>query len=296
MFTSPSSSVSTRKKPGSSIFSFRLVSCGNFKRKKSSRCCFHPPSSSVIFPDLALYSQREELAEGRQPRWVNADIEDPTPNGGRDTEKIIRVTVRNRSDKVRALQAKVTVAYSTFGIGFPFEPISYPQYINLEPQTEASLPFRTPFQIAPPPAGAVQGKTLYSIGVLVLVEHEKDKRQINNVGEHMRKTLPLPIQEFEYVPFPVKNNVDSEREIFFSLTDTHDDYLFLEQESRVFSAMEEVEMKLLHSGKAFIYDPDAELEKEVSIIAKDATGSLVGGLTISFRYVAISVAPGQNNN
>src|SRR6185503_20554778 len=80
-------------------------------------CCLRLPRPFEK-PDLAIYSQHEELLAGREPSWDNPDIWTHTSRPFallRETS----VRVYNRSPSVSAVNALVHLRLFPFGIGTP---------------------------------------------------------------------------------------------------------------------------------------------------------------------------------
>ena len=91
--------------------------CGGVRTKRTGKGCNNIwPNTPVDTPDLAVYSQIEELQKGNIPSWDSPDMmtDDWRPFRLRQDALI---KIRNLSDSVPAINALVHYYTSSFGIG-----------------------------------------------------------------------------------------------------------------------------------------------------------------------------------
>src|SRR6266700_2397680 len=90
--------------------------CSLTLRDRRSCCCVAVDDPPPARPDLAIYSQEEQLALGAAPTWDSPDI---LTNYWSPFKLMpeISVTVRNLSSSVAAVNAQVLLYTSVFGLG-----------------------------------------------------------------------------------------------------------------------------------------------------------------------------------
>ena len=165
-------SLSSSTATSSPIWARLLRNFCNPKRPSHPQCCTYlPPDHPIEKPDLAIYSQNEQLAIGNAPSWDSPDI---TTNDWRPfrLKASSKVTVRNLSPKVSAVNALVHFFTSPFGIGMP-RTLLATKMITLQAAAQAELDF-------PLDAATLAGDQ--RIGVYVGLEHPHDAKAINNSG------------------------------------------------------------------------------------------------------------------
>lgn len=149
----------------------RGCSCGGSFR--ASRCSNHklPLSSPVKTPDLAIYSQKEELLAGNSPTWDSPDINTNHWGPFRLKEEAT-VTVRNLSLDTPAVNTIIHYSTAPFGIGFkPIPRLS--KFLSIPPNSEVFIKFPLEQEVL---AGDQR------IGVFIDIEHPHDKNTMNNTG------------------------------------------------------------------------------------------------------------------
>ena len=92
--------------------------CSPNRDPPSGTACCLPIDILIDLPDLAIYSQVDELARGRLPTWNSVDI---TMNRRSPWQLLQEPTVRirNLSTSAGAVNASVSFVVSRFGIGTP---------------------------------------------------------------------------------------------------------------------------------------------------------------------------------
>src|SRR5689334_6103646 len=112
--------------------------CRPQRPKQRGACCLSvstPPQR----PDPAIYSQDEQIQAGQIPTWDSPDIVTNSDIPWA-LHPETRVTVRNLSPQVAAVNALVQLSVSAFGIGPTPAPLSA-QLVTLEPSATATLNF-----------------------------------------------------------------------------------------------------------------------------------------------------------
>jgi hypothetical protein len=241
---------------------------------RRGRCCTYlSPDHPIERPDLAIYSQDEQLALGSLPSWDNPDI---TTNSWRPftlfpSSKII---VRNLSPKVSAVNAFVHFFISPFGIGMP-RTLLATKMVSIPPSAQVELDF-------PLDATTLAGDQ--RIGVYVVLEHPQDGKSINNRGEqvHVGSYTTESGRIFD-VTIPVLNNTNFAQNMVFSVLPT-DLIASVTPTSHAFAQKEQIDINLhVEVPPALLGTPNNEINRAVTVIAKLNTGELVGGVSRLLR-------------
>lgn len=152
----------------------RSVTCPRARPRPSRpSCCVHT-DTPIDRPDLAIYSQAEQLAAGGQPTWNSPDITTNFVGAGKLMPEA-EVTVRNLSPSASAVGANVHCLVSRFGIGFPRTLIGT-SVVGLAAGAQKKL--KVPF-----PQAVLAGPQ--RIGFHVRIDHPSDPVTINNAGSQV---------------------------------------------------------------------------------------------------------------
>lgn len=142
-----------------------------------SACCAHlGPEHKIDRPDLAIYSQAEQLSLGASPTWDSPDIITNAWGPFRLNPEA-QVVVRNRSGVATAANGLVNFSTSPFGIGFPRTLVAS-QKLTLGPGQQVSLNF--------PLAQAILSGDP-RVGVFIDLEHPYDTEPLSNHGEQVHE-------------------------------------------------------------------------------------------------------------
>lgn len=142
-----------------------------------SACCAHlGPEHKVDRPDLAIYSQAEQVALGAPPTWDSPDIVTNSWGPFRLNAEA-QVVVRNRSGVATAANALVNFSISSFGIGFPRTLVASHK-LTLGPGQQVSMNF--------PLAQAILSGDPRA-GVFIDLEHPHDTEPLSNHGEQVHE-------------------------------------------------------------------------------------------------------------
>jgi hypothetical protein len=236
-------------------------------------CTYLSPNHPIERPDLAIYSQDEQLALGSLPSWDNPDI---ITNSWRPftlfpSSKII---VRNLSPKVSAVNALVHFFISPFGIGMP-RTLLATKMVSISPSAQVELDF-------PLDATTLAGDQ--RIGVYIVLEHPQDGKSINNRGEqvHIGAYTTESGRIFD-VTIPVLNNTNFTQKMVFSVLPT-DLSALVSPTSHTFAQQEQININLhIEVPAALLGTLNNVINRAVTVIAKLDTGELVGGVSRLLR-------------
>jgi hypothetical protein len=234
---------------------------------RPTTCCARvatPPDR----PDLATYSQNEQISLGSAPSWNSPDI---TTNNEFPWTLLpqAQIVVRNLSATASAVNALVNVSTSAFGIGMPRTPLAG-LLISLGPSQSVTLEY--PFS-----PSILAGDQ--SIGTFVDILHPYDKRLINNKGAQTLKGVTTSNAgrgiDFQ---FPVANQEAAPRTIDLAIvTSTLIGSLSLT--SHAFVAFEQIAVTLHIDVPATMHGTaGSPVYNEVTVVGTSG-GALVDGLT-----------------
>lgn len=148
--------------------------CPRPRRREGRPSCCLRTRTPIDRPDLAIYSQAEQLEIGVQPTWNSPDITTNYIGAGRLLPEAL-VMVRNLSPTASAVNANVHCYVSRFGIGFD-RMLFGTAVVNFPPATQKEL--RVPF-----PQAVLNGEQ--RVGFHVRIEHPTDPVIINNEGSQV---------------------------------------------------------------------------------------------------------------
>ncbi len=248
-----------------------LCNCGRPGVKPDAgSCCVTTTDTPIERPDLAIYSQIEQLANGAMPSWDSPDIVTNHWAPFRLMEEA-QVTVRNLSPTTAAANAIVHYYTSPFGIG-PRRQLRLSQMVSLAPGQQATLLFPLHQEVlSGDPRTAVH----------IEIEHPYDPNKINNSGSqvHDGGFTSESGRSFD-VRVPVFNDSGESRQIDLSVLPTELS-ASLTPTSHVFAPFEQILATLHIDVPAFLTGtPASPVQKGVTIVGRlAATGALIGGAT-----------------
>lgn len=255
----------------SSIFS-KGCNCGGRPKKRRGRCNSIETDKPIEKPDLAIYSQEEELFNSVSPDWNSPDITTNNYKPFRLMEEV-EVRVRNLS-AVPASNAYIHFYTSPFGIGTR-PSLKYSKKINISGNSEVELLF-------PLDQSTLQGEQ--RIGTHVKIEHSGDEKLINNRGSQTIDGAYTSESGRSFsVSIPVLNDSFSSREINLSIMST-DLTVSITPTSKVFAPHEQVNATLTINVPAHISGaPDNVIKRGVTVVGRLSSGELIGGATRLLR-------------
>jgi hypothetical protein len=225
-------------------------------------------------PDLAIYSQAEQLANNAAPSWDSPDIvtNDWGPFRLRNEAT---VTVRNLSPTTAAANALVHYYTSPFGIGTR-RTLRISQLVSLGPGQQAQLLFPLHQEV-------LSGDP--RTGVHIEIEHPTDSNLLNNSGSqvHDGGFTSESGRSFD-VQIPVLNDSPMSRQIDLSIAAT-DLSASLSSSSHVFAPFQQVMVTLHIDVPAFLTGSSGSpVQRAVTVFGRLAgTGEVVGGATRLLR-------------
>ncbi len=168
-------------------------------------CCV-PIPVPIQTPDVAIYSQEEQLSVGNPPTWDNPDI---LTNYWRPFRLMpeVSVTIRNLSS-INAVNVQVAISTSAFGIGMPRTPSGSKTLSLAGGQQQVILfPVSQALLNAPDPR----------IGAFVDIIHPHDRKLINNKGvQLLADEYTSAVGRAFTVNFPVLNSAAVAQQITLS--------------------------------------------------------------------------------
>jgi hypothetical protein len=224
-------------------------------------------------PDLAIYSQAEQLAQGVAPSWDSPDI---VTNDWRPfrLRQEASVTIRNLSATTSAANARVHFYTSPFGIGTRRQ-LRLTRVVSLGPAQQADLLFPLHQEVL-----AGDPRT----GVHIVIEHPTDRVAVNNAGSqvHDGGYTTESGRSFD-VAIPVLNDSGVSRQIQLSVLPT-DLLATVVPASRMFGPFEQVNADLhIEVPAALSGSPGNEIARAVTVIARVGAGEVIGGATRLLR-------------
>jgi hypothetical protein len=235
---------------------------------RNSGCCIAtavPPQR----PDLATYSQLEQISLGNAPTWNSPDI---TTNNEFPWTLLptFFVNVRNLSAVASAINALVTMSTSPFGIGMTQTPLSS-QRLSLGPGQTVALSFTVPPALL---AGA------QSLGTFVDIRATYDSKLINNSGAQVLTGIMASAGgRNPALAFSVLNSMGAGRTISLSVLPNALG-ASVSPASQAFAPWEQITATLNINVPAAMHgSPGSPIYNEVTVVAYAADGSLVGGAT-----------------
>lgn len=254
------------------IFS-KLCNCRNtINPSKPLRCKSASVDSPVKHPDLAIYSQLEQISLGNFPTWDSPDI---LSNNWRpfQLKSETNIKVRNISS-VAAINSQVHFFTSPFGIGTRKE-LKLTKIVNLGTGQEAVLNFPLDQQ-------TLSGDQ--RVGIHILIEHPHDDQLLNNSGSQVHDGAYTTESGRSFtVQIPVLNDSPISRQILLQILPT-DMIATITPFNHSFGPFEQIVAKLHVTVPNFLNGSAANiLEKSVTVRGSLASGELIGGVTRLLR-------------
>jgi hypothetical protein len=251
-----------------------LCNCGQPRPKPARPCgCVSIRDTPIERPDLAIYSQLEQLSAGQAPSWDNPDIvtNDWGPFRLR-TEAT--VTIRNLSGSTAASNARVHYYTSPFGIGTR-PTLRLTRVVSLGPNAQVDLAFPLTQEL-------LTGDP--RTGVHIVIEHPTDERLINNSGSQVHDGGYTSESGRSFsVAIPVLNDTGLTRRIDLAVLPT-DLVANVAPLSHVFAPGEQIVATLSIDVPPFLVGSAAvEIPRGVTVIGRTPAGELVGGVTRLLR-------------
>lgn len=239
----------------------------------NSRSRFVTNSFAKEEPDLVIYSQNIELANNRIPTWDNPDIITNIWNPFR-LKSEAKITIRNLSTKVPAIDVNVNFYLSDFGIGTELKRF-FTKKINIPPSS--NLKIQLPF------SHTLLNKSS-RIGLHVKIEHGKNKNISNKISSQVIDGISiLEMGRGFEVDIPVFNNSNYEERI--SLSNYPSDLIIsYSEQSLILSpySMKNIKLRINvpldigNNGSTF-------MKRDITLIGKLLNGKIIGGVTILLR-------------
>jgi hypothetical protein len=246
--------------------------CSGTRRRRRGDCCLQVTNIPINKPDLAIYSQDEEVSFGRQPTWDNPDI---TTNlwGPFRLMESVQVRITNRSEKTNAANGLVNLYMGPFGIGMPFR-LSSIQRVNILRGNAIDLSF--------PLEESLRVGDTQRLSFKVVTQHPYDPNPINNQGSQCidGRHTSLAGRHFT-VDIPVRNPHPTARrrinlQVFPGELGASIDWNTFE-----FAPLEEkvVHLAITVPG-GFRETDDSSTKPHVTVLATHTSGQLLGGASI----------------
>lgn len=255
--------------------SLRRCKCGGKSRPpESQNCVTLPPDTPIKKPDLAIYSQIEELSLGNIPTWDSPDI---VTNEWRPFRLLTEalVTIRNLSVEAPAINTLVHYSISPFGIGMR-EELKLSKRVNVAVGSEVQLKFPLDQQ-------TVDGDP--RVGAHIRIEHPHDPVRINNAGSQVHDGGFTSESGRNFtVQIPVLNNSNFTREIQLGLMPTDGIVASIDPVAQTFAPFQETIATLsIQVSGALSGTPGNSISRAVTVVGQLSTGELIGGVTRLLR-------------
>jgi hypothetical protein len=251
-----------------------LCNCGGRPKSRRGRCNNVTVKNTPIEkPDLAIYSQVEQLASGNLPNWDSPDI---TTNHWLPFRLMqeAKVVVRNLSTTASATNALVHYYISPFGIGTQRQMLAT-RKINVPAGSQVELFF-------PLDQSTLDGDP--RVGVHIEIEHPYDEHLINNRGSQVHDgSYTSEVGRSHAISIPVLNNTNFSRQIHLSTLPT-DIVASISPTSRNFAPHEQIIANLEMDVPAFLSgSSDDVIHRSVTVLGRLSGGELIGGITKLLR-------------
>ena len=252
-----------------------LCNCGRRPGRRPPRGgCVTIDDTPIEKPDLAIYSQDEQMAAGVATSWDSPDIVTNHWGPFRLMEEA-RVKVRNLSPTTFAANALVHYFTSPFGIGTRRE-LRLTRMVSLAPLQEVELLFPLHQEV-------LKGDP--RTGVHILIEHPGDDNTLNNRGSQVHDGGYTTESGRTFnVQIPVLNDSGVSREITLNVLPT-DLLASVTPANHVFAPFEQLVATLHVQVPSFLTgSPGAVVERAVTVIGRLAGGGeVIGGVTRLLR-------------
>jgi hypothetical protein len=251
-----------------------LCNCGRPSGPLPPRCrCISVDETPIETPDLAIYSQAEQLANGALPSWDSSDIvtNDWSPFRLRPEAE---VTVRNLSATTSAVNASIHFYTSPFGIGTRRQ-LRLTRVVSLGPSQQVTLLFPLHQEV-------LSGDP--RTGVHIVIEHPTDRVAINNAGSQVHDGAYTTESGRSFdVGLPVVNDSGVTRAFQLSILPT-DLLANVTPSTYTFAPFEQIVANLHIEVPAFLSGtPGNAIARGVTVLARADGGQVIGGATRLLR-------------
>lgn len=252
-----------------------FCNCSGIPRKRPGDCCLRITNAPFHRPDLALYSQAEEVYFGRQPTWNNPDITTNDWWPFRLMESV-EVRVSNRSTKANAGNALINLFVGPFGIGMP---------LSLYASRKTTVIHGNSVNLQFPLDSSLRAEESQRFSFMVKAEHPYDTELINNQGSQTidGRQTSLAGRHFT-VDVPVRNpHSDVSRRIELQVIPGAL-IASINWDHHEFAPLEERVVRLDVTVPAGLRETEDSSNKyPVTVIATYNGGMLLGGATVITR-------------
>ena len=220
-------------------------------------------------PDLATYSQDEQIGSGNIPTWNSPDILTNVTLPFKLLPEA-EITVRNLS-ATPASNALVHIFTSPFGIGTQ-ETIQLSQLVNIGGGQQITLKY-------PWSQAILEGDQ--RVGIHIRIEHPYDEKLINNFGSQVIDAAYTSVAGRNFsILVPVVNNSAFNHTLQFQVLPT-DINATLNASSHVFAPFEQINLALHSVVPNFLHGtPASPLQREITVVARQTGGTIIGGTTL----------------
>jgi hypothetical protein len=151
-------------------------------------------STPLLRPDLAIYSQLEQISSGSAPTWDSPDITSVLLPTNQIINEIV-VKARNISTNCAALNGTVSLYSSIYGLGMPR---------NLQGQTSVTLVPQEETTVTFPLSQSVIASIPQQLGMHVSLAHPQDLKLMNNNGSQMLAAFPTSVMGSRVFNIPIQ--------------------------------------------------------------------------------------------
>jgi len=251
-----------------------LCNCGKPAGPSRPRCrCVNVLDTPINTPDLAIYSQAEQTANGALPSWDNPDI--ITNDWGPFSLRLeAEVKVRNLSATTSAANALVHFYTSPFGIGTRRQ-LRLTRVVSVGRSQQVQLLFPLHQEVL---GGDPR------VGVHVVIEHPTDRRKTNNAGSQVHDGGYTSESGRAFnVGIPIFNDSGVSRPFQLSVLPT-DLLATITPSTHAFAPFEQIVANLHIEVPNFLSGtPANEIARAVTVVARVSGGEMIGGATRLLR-------------
>jgi hypothetical protein len=256
---------------GSNALTTLRSPCSPGPQDRRHGCCIAVSTPTIDRPDLATYSQLEQLAGGNAPTWDSPDIVTNYWNPFQLMPSST-VTVRNLSATAAASNVNVLFYTAPFGIGLPWQLLASQPQVALGPGQATTLSYPLPQSLL---TAADQRLATY-----VRIIHPADTHLINNTGYQSIADAFTSVEGRSFaVTFPVCNPLATPQTLSLSVLPNMLGAV-ISPATYAFSPLEQIMATLAINVPAALHGtPAASVRQDATVVAYGADGGLIGGLT-----------------
>ena len=251
-----------------------LCNCSGVPRQVPGDGCVRLPRAKIHRPDLAIYSQTEEAALGREPTWNNPDII-TNDWGPFHLMESVEARVANRSAKANATHALVNCHVGPFGIGMP-QSLYASCKTTVTAGNAATLRF--------PLDATLRSTESQRLSFTIQAEHPFDTEPVNNQGSQCIDGRQTSSSGRHFtIDVPVRNPLSAARRIDLRLI-PGELTASIDWDHHDFAPGEEKVVRVDVTVPGELHGTDDSPDKQpVTVIATWNGGQLLGGATIIAR-------------